>query len=614
MGTTQRPPAGAQGEGRGYSMSDDATTPGADPAASSATGRGAVPRARGTGRGGGGRGLDRRRFLKMATGATAIVVLAPAFLVACSDDEDDAGGGDATGGTGAALDGDAAVAFVEGGTLTFALATEPTLGGLDPNVSPAAVAHRVMQAIYDPLVVQLPDFSYAPALAESWEMAEDGLTWTFVLRPGVTFHDGTPFNAEAVKFNFDRIQDPETGSFFAITLLGPVTETEVVDEYTVRLHLATPHAALLDSLSSAFLGIVSPAAVAASGAEFANQPVGTGPFIFERWDKQDRIVLRANPDYAWGSPAFEHQDAPYVEELVFRIIPEAGTRLGALQAGEVDLAESILPADIAGLAGGDDTFADFAITPGSPYVLILNHAKPPFDELAVRQALAAAFDRAGVVQALYGGLYPLAEGPLASSTFAYDPTVEGTITYDPDRARALLDEAGWTVGDGGVRERDGQRLVIQLLASDVDREQRHAIDEALQVQAAEVGFDIQMQRVPTAQFLELRNANEYHVVGTSFVSSDPDILRSMYWSETPSFNNAQLDDPEFDALVLGGQQALTAAERVDFYAQAQHYLLDHASIIPIYEFPYYVGGRAPVAGLRFDTRAYPVLYDVRFRA
>lgn len=558
-------------------------------------------------------GYSRRKFLRVFTGATAIVLAGPAFLAACGGDDEDeseptaAGGTSATAATTASAT-EAASTAVRGGTLTFALATEPTIGGLDPNVSPAAVAHRVMQNIYDTLVIQRPDFSYAPGLASAWEVSDDGLVWTFTLRSDVTFHDGTPFNAEAVKFNFERIKNPDTGSYFATTLLGPFASAEVVDDYTLRATFSAPHAPLLDSLSSAFLGMVSPAAVALHGAEFANNPVGTGPFKFVSWAKQDRIVLAANADYAWGSEVFDHQDAPYVDELIFRIIPEASTRLGAVQTGEVDLAESILPQDLAGLESSDDTFVTSAISPGSPYVLGFNQSKPPFDDENVRKAFIYSLDRAGIVEALYGGTYPLAEGPLSQSTFAYSGASVGQYARDLDQANSLLEAAGWVMGSGSVREKDGTPLEIVILGGDVDREQRHAIEEAIQLQSGEVGFSVQLLRLPAAQFTEARNANQHNITGTSFVSSDPDILRQLYHGSS-SQNLPRIAIPELEALLEQGAQTITPEERATIYAEVQKYLMDHGMLAPFYEFPYYVGGRTGVEGVKFDTRAYPVVYD-----
>src|SRR5581483_3172773 len=207
---------------------------------------------------------------------------------------------------------------VQGGTLTVALATEPTSGGLDANVTPLAVTHRVIENLYDSLVTETNDFQFKPALATSWEISPDGKTYTFKLRNDVKFHDGTAFDAQAVKFNFDRIRDPKTASLYAVVLAGPMDSVEATDATTVKITFKTAYAPFLDYASEAFLGFVSPAAVQKYGADYANNPVGTGPFVFKEWKKQSSITLTRNPDYKWGSPINFHSGPAYLDTLIFK--------------------------------------------------------------------------------------------------------------------------------------------------------------------------------------------------------------------------------------------------------------------------------------------------------
>ncbi len=184
-------------------------------------------------------------------------------------------------------------AAAPGGKLTYALATSPDT--LDPHRSGLAVAVRVLRTIYDSLVVQLPDNTIKPWLAKEWTVSEDGLSYTFKLREDVKFHDGTPFNAEAVKFNFDRILDPATKAANAAALLQPYESSEVIDEYTVKLNLSTPSRAFLGNLSQALLGIVSPTAAKQYGDQLGQHPVGTGSYKFVKWEENAGIQVERNP-------------------------------------------------------------------------------------------------------------------------------------------------------------------------------------------------------------------------------------------------------------------------------------------------------------------------------
>lgn len=226
--------------------------------------------------------LTRRRLLFSSAAATGLAIGAANAVAASS-------GGSGTRSLDRRQD-----APRSGGSLQIGLQSEPD--SLDPHVTPYAVSHNVMMNVFDTLVWQDPvDGSFKPGLATSWEASLDGLSYRFNLRLGVTFHDGTPCDATAVKFTFDRIVDPATKSGYAASLLGPYAGSEVVDQSTLQVHFTEPYAPLLDSLSQAFLGIVSPAAIAQLGNDaFGQQPVGTGPFVFKEWTSDDHITLVRN--------------------------------------------------------------------------------------------------------------------------------------------------------------------------------------------------------------------------------------------------------------------------------------------------------------------------------
>jgi peptide/nickel transport system substrate-binding protein len=315
-----------------------------------------------------------------------------------------------------------------GGEITVGLDFEPD--NLDPHVTPYAVSHTVMMNVFDPLIWRDAEGAFQPGLAERWEVSEDGTEFTFHLREGVTFHDGTPFDAEAVKFNFDRIADPETQSGFASTLLGPYDHTEVVDPRTAKVVFSAPAPGFLDGASQAFLGMVSPTAAQASGADFGRNPVGTGFMKFVEWAPQDHITLERNPDYAWAPPMFAHEGPALLDRVTFRFYPEGATRLAALQAGDADVIDNVLNSDLP-LLEGDPAFQVMrAEALGLPIVILLNTKAAPTDDVAVRQAINYALDRQQVVDvAMFGGTQP-AHGPLAPGTPYYSAEVEGMYAFD----------------------------------------------------------------------------------------------------------------------------------------------------------------------------------------
>jgi len=223
----------------------------------------------------------------------------------------------------------APTAAPKGGKLV--MGTDKFPSGLDPHVNSSWDVMRILVSVYDPLVWQDPETGeILPGLAESWEISDDGLRYTLRLRKDVSFHDGTPFNAEAAKFSLDRILAPETQSQYAKAFLGPTDSIDAVDEYTLRINLKTPSAYLLSGLSQTYVAMVSPAAVERWGSEYQLHQVGTGPFIMKEYVPKDHVTLTRNDKYSWAPSIFEHQGPAYLEEIEWRFMPEEATHLPAL--------------------------------------------------------------------------------------------------------------------------------------------------------------------------------------------------------------------------------------------------------------------------------------------
>jgi peptide/nickel transport system substrate-binding protein len=233
--------------------------------------------------------------------------------------------------------------------------------------------HLIVRNIYDPLVFLDSGGQFRPALAQSWEVSQDGLSYTFKLRDGVTFHDGTPFDANAVKFTWDTILDPATKALTAKDLLGPnFKSVDVVDPLTARATFSKPYAPFLSAVSQYWLAPVSPTAYKSAGADYGTHQVGTGPFVWSEYVPKDHITLRRNAAYNWAPEGMKHQGAAYLDTVTFKFVSEVGVRTGTLQSGEVQIADDLPPKDVVTLKTDPNMALYQAAVPGLATVLFLN--------------------------------------------------------------------------------------------------------------------------------------------------------------------------------------------------------------------------------------------------
>jgi peptide/nickel transport system substrate-binding protein len=508
--------------------------------------------------------------------------------------------------------GEQAAGQAEGGNLTYALATSPDT--LDPHRSGLAVTVRAIRTIYDNLVVQLPDGSIKPWLAKEWSVSEDGKSYTFKLREDVKFHDGTPFNAEAVKFNLDRVIDPATKAANSLALIRPYSSSEVIDEYTIKVNLEQPSQAFLGNLSQALLGIVSPTAAKKYGDQLGKNPVGTGPYTFVKWDENADIVVAKNKDYNWAPATVENEGAPHIDTITFKIVPEEATRIGSVQSKQVLAAETVPPQNIAALKNDPNQQLLQANTVGLPYTLFFNLRKAPWDDVKVRQAVQSAVDVESIVKTLYLGNYERAWSALSPGILGYDASLEGSINPDINKANQLLDEQGWIKGADGIRAKDGKKLTLHYVDGSPNREKRNDIAAIIQQQLKQVGIAVEVEITKDVATVIYQNW-DYDLYGNSQVNSDPNALYAFYHTsaegERPTLSG--LSDPKIDKLLEQGAVETDPDKRVDIYNQIQQYLIEQAVILPIYVFPYTVAASKSVQGIKFDSLGYPLFNDVRIQ-
>lgn len=490
-------------------------------------------------------------------------------------------------------------------------------GHMDIHSTQLDVGSLVLRNTFDSLVYQREDGSFAPWLATDWTVSDDGLEYTFTLRDDVTFHDGEPFNAEAVKANFDHVVDPDTASAQAASLIGYADDggyyigTEVIDEYTVKVSFTQPYAPFLQGVSLPQLGFYSPAVLENHRDELrAGGPgitVGTGPFILDEFVPGQELVFSANPDYNWAPEGYPHQGVAASDELVIRILPEAAVRTGALASGEVDVIADVSPTMVS--QAGADVTVNAVELPGIPYSLYINEGHGVFADQRVRTAFSLGIDIDSAVDAVYLGEYERAWSILAPTTpNAYEEGLEGLWPYDPDEANRLLDDAGWTERDAdGYRVKDGQRLSASWIAWTPVPDDRAALADFIQSDLKQLGFELVRDVLEPAQYNERYGPREFDVTDWGFSSPDADILRSHL--RTGGFQNVStVSKPFIDEMLDDAVASTDPAEREFLYREIQKWNFEQVLIVPLYVPSEITLASPDVVGLEFDLYGRALFY------
>lgn len=492
-----------------------------------------------------------------------------------------------------------------GGTLVYASGDgEPSC--LDPHVGGNYPQALISTQYLESLVSKNAEGEIIPWLAESWTEAEDGLSWDITLRPEVSFTDGTPLTSEAIAANIAHLQDPETASSTGYLAVAKIADIEIVDELTARLRLSAPDSSLLESLSQPWTAIQSPTALERDQDANCAAPVGTGPFIVDEWNRQDSITLVRNEDYSSPPADAAHEGPAYLDEIVWRFIPDAATRSAALQSGQVDVIDNAQPDAIAAAQTSADIAHIDAPRPGASNRLELNSGQAPFDDERVREAFVRAVRVDDGIRSLFFGTAERSSSPLSS----IEPLAHSQpelFEPDLDAANALLDAAGWTErGSDGIRLKDGARLTLRLPASTNQSVPAElSLFEQVQATAKEAGFEIVISPLDLSSWYGALAANEYELVSAPYTKVGPDVLRILYHSAgivpAPSgyfANLAQVSLPELDALLERASEVSDPAERAELYESAQRLVLEGYYILPLYDQQNHYLLRSDVEGVR----------------
>jgi peptide/nickel transport system substrate-binding protein len=443
------------------------------------------------------------------------------------------------------------------------------------NTATTMVPHTM---IYEPLVTVDYNYQFQPGLATSWETSEDGLTWTFHLRKGVTFHDGSPFNADVIKWWLEGMLQGVNSYMFE-----SMTEAKVVDDYTIALTFKAPFPNLLYNLSTSFSGIMSKEAYEKYGDEYGTKyAVGTGPFILQEWVQNDHLTLVKNPDYNWAPEWTGHKGPAQVDRILYRIIPEDATRSIEFQSGNVQVLESApSPRELDQYRNNPDY--NFVQTTASDIQFIGMAVEfPLFKDIRTREAVGYAIDRDLINETLYQGIGRPTTTYLSAELGGDKGVAAVAPSYDPEKAKALLAEVGWVPGPDGILVAEnvegvdpGTKFEVSYWTYQEDEYKRLA--EATQKMLADIGIKADIQLMDNPTYSAALKGGGVQLILRMYGWDNNDILEWFHHSKyLPYPNYLGVNDPKFDAMLDDANyDTPTWAERDAKYIEIHKYLIEN---------------------------------------
>ncbi len=498
---------------------------------------------------------------------------------------------------------------VRGGTLVVGLDQEPPT--IDPHASPSAVTFQIISAVTESLLFRGLDGRVVPWLATGYKVSADGKSFTFTLRSDATFSDGTPITAETVKWNFDRIVNPNFKAGGALLALVGYAGSTIIDDHTIRVNFKDPYTPFLSYAAGGNLSLISPKTTPTQGDTVNRKPVGSGHFSVSEWVAKDHITIVRNPQYNRKAPWSDHEGPAYLDRIVWKIIPESGTRVTTIESGETQVISAL--STPAAILRRLETNKNFRVEknpyPGAPQIWLLNVKLPPTDDLKIRQALNYGVNRAAFVESIYKGLGRQAYAPLTMHMLD-DPSLRAYYPYNPKKASELLDEAGWKLGPNNIRMKDGKPLTILINSINYGAGNLPAV-ELLQGQLLTLGIDAKIKSQALPPWYE----DNYHCVTNGPVmflrSADWHGLYALFHSVNvgSNFNWSCLASPMVDRLLEEGRAEFDPAKRREIYLKLEHILLDQAVSVPLVDELSVWVVRNNVKGIKYNYSAYPVLSD-----
>ena len=481
------------------------------------------------------------------------------------------------------------------------------------------IEHRtVIRNVADSLTDQDPvSGEIKPWLATKWEVAKDGLAYTFHLRDGVTFSDGTPLDAEAVKANFEGAKKVATdtgGAAYGSSYVQGFDHAEAVDPSTVKLVFTKPNASFLQATSTTNLAIISPASYAKTAEQrCAGDYVASGPFTLASYKPNELTTLKKRPDYAWGSALSQNTGAAHLDQVEFSYVAEDSVRTGNLVSGAVDIAWPRNPFTVEdrALITKSGAVVESRSLPGVSYTLFGNVSPGrPLADLQVRRALSKALDVSTYAKTIFGSDYPVVGGAFNSTT-PYYVSESDKLGHDVDAAKALLDKVGWKVGADGYRYQDGKKLTLSIPVA-----QFNVGSELIQDQLKQVGIEAKLDVTTTAERPAKLANGDYDLVENYFTRAHPGALQFIL--DPDLANSKALAVNATDAktkqqvkkLFATATRTTDAHQTKQAYADLQDLLIDQAVTFPVFERVQYAGVSKSVHGFAFTSESFLKLNDV----
>jgi peptide/nickel transport system substrate-binding protein len=541
-----------------------------------------------------------RRRLAVA----AVSVVAALGLAACGSGSGGSAAADGGGAGGATSGGGTPV---HGGRLKLAFWND-LQACIDPNQVYWIESRSLDRNIADSLTDQDPKTGkIVPWLASSWTVNADATEYTFKLRQGVTFSDGTKLDAAAVKTAYDGTRALGPRSTLGVTYLAGYKQTTVVDPSTVKVEFSTPNAAFLQATSTTTLAILSPATYRETPeARCAGKIVGSGLFTLDSYSAAKSAKLTRRTGYAWPSSLVANRSEAYLDGIDVSYIAEDSVRVGSLTNGTIDIAWPRQPIssadqDVIKRSGG---VIETRALPGISTNLYPNAtAGHPLSDVAVRHAVYKALDLPSYTKTIFWDGYPVAKSPLTSTTpYVADETAK--LTHDPAGAAKLLDGAGWTLGSDGYRHKGGAKLTLVYLANAASPG-----DQLIQDQLKKVGIDYQIKVVTAAQLTPTATAGNYDLVPGYLTRADPSVLGSLLNAAgstgyTAKYSQDAATAAKVSELFGRGLSTVDPTARAGVYKELQDYLIDNGLVFPIADRLQVIGLTKKVHGFAWTSESF----------
>lgn len=484
---------------------------------------------------------------------------------------------------------------VTGGTLDFSLDNDPI------NLNPRANGSGndtlyVERQLFDSLTEQDPKTGkIVPWLAQSWKVNDTATAFTFTLRKGVTFSDGSALTAQVVKDNFDDIVKNATAAAAAITSLPNYAGTTVTNDQTFTVNFSKPDGAFLQAASAVALGIESESTLSVPYAQRADgsKDIGSGPFTLDSYTPNTSVVLSRRTGYAWAPADYSNRGAAYLAKVQFNIVPEAGVRTGSLTSNQADVIGGVLPQDEATLKS-DGYPLVIRTNPGVAFGLSPFVKTGPLSDAAVRTALETAIDRKTIQKSALSSDFKPATSVLAANTPGW-VDLSSQLGYDPAATKKALDAAGWKVGPGGIREKDGKKLALTLGWID-NFNPNQSIVQIIQQELQAVGVKVTLWSGTVPQFVSAESGGKLDLVYANLSRADGDILRTNFSSATTATTEGY-NDPQLDSLLTAQLATPDQAKRDSIAQEASKRIIQLGYDIPVVELTTILGTGKNVHGV-----------------